>query len=566
MAVLTAKHIFKFAANTFLFFIVTVTVISVSSYFDYAPRQVRVLSLSSASHTVTALAPSTEVLEAASSNDEYWDDSADASVRYNIRRINLLPFTDGAVDSTAVLDYMSGTFSDGSHMTYPKCTFTHVCLTAQTTAFSVQSNLTVHMFYALLFPQCHVSVYNIFPLCKCFHYLYRPALMPYPYQTSADERAEARRHAERMAAELVTATVDWSKAEFEEYRPAAYDMIPTEHSTSKNNEAMFLDPFNAPLSRVPQPPALSPPTVYNHYGHFWSINKWVQSHHIAHWSQKLIAWQAVYGHWTHACQRRYVRQRVSVTEWRFIEAQDDIDDAASGASDDGDKMSDDDGSGRYITLDCHPPIEGIVYHDSNRPLYDHEANIMNITVHAVQRWIDAASKPKFAATVEHNDDDDNNNANDGWINTILSTINGDKTNGRIYQRYTHVSLNASKVAQRTLFNEDLYQQYTADYLLKNPSLYHHDTLYNITSLSCFNRITMTPLYGLFVDNAYDSIHFRRAANEHYGFHYEILPTYRHVTLTDSIINDDDDTNVVVVVFCFTTILSTAICTPSFNCL
>ena len=41
-----------------------------------------------------------------------------------------------------------------------------------------------------------------------------------------------------------------------------------------------------------------------------------------------------------------------------------------------------------VTVDCLPPITGVLCHDTFAPLTEHEENILDITVHALADWVD----------------------------------------------------------------------------------------------------------------------------------------------------------------------------------
>ena len=409
----------------------------------------------------------------------YTDEEAngDSSIHYTITQITGLPFTDPtAGDSTATVYHLRGQYSDDTHTAYTMCTFERVCATPIHTLFSVR-NLTVHTFYSLVFTQCHVNpAWDAFPVCRCFHYLYRPALMPYAYATTQLERTEARHTAERMAAEVISSKVDWSKADIEPTRPNLEDFQTIASIETTKKPRLYEAIFTADKSISDFNVSFAPPTTVESFDHYWSINKWVQPHHIAHWTQKLLAWQAVYGHWSHACNRRYRPTKLDEHHTILTETY---------AYRTSRRVTVNDTS---IELDCFPPLTGLLHHDSNLPMTDHEKNILQITVQTVK----------------------------AWVNSVTNS---------------QLTMDDEEVISHLMFAEELYQQYSIEYL--NDSSLHNWQLpppQNIFSLTCFQRLSMTPLYGLFVENAYDSATFRQTAHQHYGFEHRPLTDYQDILM------------------------------------
>ena len=427
-----------------------------------------------------------------------WETTHDLSVHYHLVLLDLLPYADGASDSGGTSVSMRGRYSDATSFTYPLCSFTRVCLTSSHVLLSF-ANLSVHTFYERTLPYCRDRLYRRFSVCGCFHNGYRPAVLPYALAASDDDLTHARRVAQRMIDSRFGAGEQWTRdsvAADERVVPAAQE-IPTVDEmavTTHSAPRRYADPFIAPAE------SSSGPFQFRYFpSHYYSIHKWVSLHHIAHWAQKLLVMQATLGHFHHACRHTYARtlpdQRAArSTSSSRAETEELVEQPLRRAD------------GRYSPLpyrvECLPELSGVVCHDTYSPLYEHEENIMDISVHALSDWVDSlgddvsAHRPAASALPEK------------WLPLNPALPAEHSLPAAFSPSFSHSS--------SVLFTNDLYTVYSAEYLgdmekwnrqLPSPE--------SVRALSCFARVSFSPLFGTFVDNAYDAQQWRKRAMRHY---------------------------------------------------
>ena len=433
-----------------------------------------------------------------------WETTHDLSVQYHLVVVNLLPYTDSAADSSGTTITMRGQYSDQTSFTYPLCTFARVCLTSSHVLLSF-SNLTVHTFYSLTLPYCRDRLYRKFGACGCFHGGYRPVVLPYAFEASDEDSSNARRVAMQMIERRFGTAEQWTRdGQAADEQVTAAREIPTMDelaATTHSSPRLYADPFMAPdASSVASAPALS----FRYFpSHFYTIHKWVNLHHIAHWAQKLLVMQATLGHYHHACRHTYNRMEHSGASRRegSGSGRAEVEEFAELWKQRADNRR---FSPLPYRMECLPELSGVLCHDTYAPLYEHEENIMDISVHALSDWVDSlgddvsAHSPPPALRLPtqwmslH-----------PWLPPVRSLP------AAFSPSFSHSS--------SVIFTNELFTAYSADYLSDiekwNRQLPPPE---NVNTLSCFARVSFSPLFGTFVDNAYDAQQWRKRAMRHYG--------------------------------------------------
>jgi len=206
-----------------------------------------------------------------------WETTHDISVHYHIVLLNLLPYTDSAADSSGTSVTMRGRYSDMTSFTYPLCTFARVCLTSSHVLLSF-SNLTVHTFYSLALPYCRDRLYRKFAACGCFHGGYRPAVMPYAFEASEAQKADASRVAMQMIEQRFGAGEQWtrdSQSASERVMPAAREVPTVDEmsSTPHYSPRLYADPFLD--TSFSSSSVASPSFAFRYFPtHYYTIHKW----------------------------------------------------------------------------------------------------------------------------------------------------------------------------------------------------------------------------------------------------------------------------------------------------
>ena len=146
------------------------------------------------------------------------DEGGDISITYSPTLIDALPFASASpLDSAATLVRLHLRFSDLTSAVYPVCAFRRVCVSSSYVLLSF-SNLTVHSFYSLVLPRCHTErLYGRFELCRCFHFQFRPGVMPFAWQVTEEERRTAREQGRALAMQMLGGEeADWQYEEQQE--------------------------------------------------------------------------------------------------------------------------------------------------------------------------------------------------------------------------------------------------------------------------------------------------------------------------------------------------------------
>ena len=203
----------------------------------------------------------------------------------------LLPPSSHPLSSTGEVYFINGDRgdSDDDYLSYPLCSFTHVCVHSSSLIFRFP-NRTEWQRNSRLIADCfnssHTRRYQ-YDLCQCF---YAPELVPsvLPWELIKDEEAqtlELRYPADRQRAG----------------RPLRRD---GGSAISPDDGALPNTQF---LSRLPdsdgyydglevgQEMAGSSPPILS--GHYWSVHKYVaRVHHIGHWAQRVVLMSAIFQH------------------------------------------------------------------------------------------------------------------------------------------------------------------------------------------------------------------------------------------------------------------------------
>jgi hypothetical protein len=224
-------------------------------------------------------------------------------------------------------------------LNYQLCSFENVCLNAkdpQHLWFHFR-NLTTYLHYSHVFSRCAGGKYEsvrgdasnpVDPLCTCFHLFFRPMMREYEWEMPKGQEEEWKQ--EMTLPKLMDAEV---RKRIDSIPPS----IQLPSSTAQRRYPDLLAYVYAPEH-------------HRDHSHYWGVNKWVASHHIAHWTQKLMIAQSL---WQHS-QTFYAPT---------IEAYQK--------------------TGGTLSPQAHPhlpPLTGLVFQDSDSHLSNHESTQMMISL------------------------------------------------------------------------------------------------------------------------------------------------------------------------------------------
>jgi len=218
-----------------------------------------------------ARAPSAQHLAAYTPSDSTESNAVEADggmdsgrTAFQLERIPLLEASEGfPLDSTGeTLMLRPRHEKDFSH-SYHVCSFTNVCVGTDGLRFRFQ-NHTRWLEYRDLAKRCaSMEYYWNTKICHCFHYAFKPDVLPYEFVGEITEPIEKMRQKEAAM------------------------------SAQRNLEGLADASLDSLARRYPDPFAHVDEAKH---GHYWSIHKWVPHHHIAHWAQKLLIWQSIFQH------------------------------------------------------------------------------------------------------------------------------------------------------------------------------------------------------------------------------------------------------------------------------
>ena len=465
------------------------------------------------------------------------------SVSYDPVLLDALPYATHPNDSAATVVLLRGRYPDATSFSYPLCHFSRVCTTSSHVLLQLH-NYTAYAFYRRVLPYCHDRLWTTFALCQCFHYGYRPALLPFPLDVGAEGRAAGEAAGQRMAEERF-GTADWARGEqpWEQTGPARDWPTLEELQTAQDYNATQADLTHPPPSlltslqawwaglfttagvaprRLYRDPLSfrgweEPPpgwasgrgargagnvSVVHHRAHWWSVHKWVEHHHIAHWAQKMLALYTTYSHHQRACHHSF-HQQTPTRESLPPKARDGVGLGDVRLLADVHRVVREvsAGEGGEWAMECLPPVTGVLFHDTWAPPTEHESNILQITVDAINAWL---SEPTPLPSSR---------------SRRLATITSRPFPASSPRPFT---------AEHTVFTDALFRQYPASWSAEYPR--HQPAPVNVSVLSCVDRLSFSPMYGLLTESAYDFDHWHRAAMAH--FH---LPVHqRHPVINLSI--------------------------------
>lgn len=133
---------------------------------------------------------------------------------------------------------------------YHVCSFTNVCAAPDGILFRFQNHTAWKEMEQMATKCADLAVYWKTPLCHCFHYAFKPLLLPYEFKSE-------------VTTSIASTLADPMEAE-------------------AKLERAYPDPFAH--------------VAASDHSHYWSVHKWVSHHHIAHWAQKLMIFQSIWQH------------------------------------------------------------------------------------------------------------------------------------------------------------------------------------------------------------------------------------------------------------------------------
>ena len=432
--------------------------------------------------------------------DSSWRDSFPPGSIYNLRRIPLFPsphspmnkFHDSNGETVTVMgryeeDGPSKKTQDKKSIhyytyRYQMCSFENVCISARepyNLAFHFR-NLTTYLHYGHIFSHCpggkHSKNRKIdmhshdYLICTCFHPFFLPTLRPYEYDEPTGW-TNATRFDESLSEKLDQRINQMSPK----------DQLP--HHPDKRR-------YTNPLT------SLVAPSSNRDHSHYWGVQKWVRSHHIAHWSQKLILFQSIFQH-----------ARI------FYQPSIEADDRAHRRLPNSDAIL--------------PPLTGIVFQDTDSKTSDHEETILQL---AIQAAVGPYSQAYIEEMIAEKYNDGNGNARfvvDAPSDDAVRRSHHAKTQTVIRQNLPpfvtkkHWKDESSKVIWMDDLVKRKYVTSKAPLTEGSPismtsvnskSISHSDPNSDYT---CFKRLTYTPDYGVLTLHPQDTRRWRRLMTEHF---------------------------------------------------
>ena len=512
-----------------------------------------------------------------------FDEGNDVTVLYHPVIVNALPYTTLPIDSTVTTIHLHTLHSDHTSSLYPLCTFSRVCATPSELLLTIASNYSVWVYYNTVLPYCRDVLYRRLEVCGCFHGEWRVGLLPWRRVLGEEERVEGERVGRGMVEAQFGGLADWTRG-WEQVGPARTiptvdelrDMqwlqqpnqpsdsdttswvgrarsslstlvSPTFSSSSSSSApsstpALYPDPFSAPL--LSTPPAHTNTTttttttnltLHYYHHHYWSIQKWVVHHHIAHWAQKLLVAYTSLTHYSHACHHAYRRLALNgsldrltplVHRARLEACVGCVAEYVDSGGRVGEVVEGEVWESGVWGLECMEPVVGMVFHDTYEPVTEHMQHILAITVEAMQDSITGLDDSETQHPHTHQS---------------TTTTNPP----RIHHLYPPTTTTTTTTTQPPPSFSTANNLYTNALFHTYPPNYHDRPRdmpppANHTVLSCFRRLSFSPLYGTFARSGYDLQGWRERAMRHYGIerhqpHYSrdilipLQPSHNHTT-------------------------------------
>ncbi len=136
--------------------------------------------------------------------------------------------------------------------------------------FSLSLSLYLYLYLSLCL---FFSFLGTNKICHCFHYAFKPSVLPYEFFNELKDTAIAKPNDGADAGgEATNEGGGGGAGEDAAAAAASLDSL----------ARRYPDPFLH--------------VADSKHAHYWSIHKWVSHHHIAHWAQKLLIFQSIYQH------------------------------------------------------------------------------------------------------------------------------------------------------------------------------------------------------------------------------------------------------------------------------
>lgn len=351
---------------------------------------------------------------------------------------------------------------------YQLCSFENVCLSSvePENLFFHFRNLTTYLHYAHIFSKCaggqHASHDHFDPsdpnylICTCFHINFIPIMRPYEWNVSSTEEWKREiKLTEPITPELQT-RID--------------EMDATQQVPPKGANRLYPDPLAY----------LSSSSVRAH-SHYWGVQKWVHIHHIAHWSQKLLMFQAVMQHANLFYQPTIDAEIASKAQSSQVAWE----------------------AKRIMT-----PINGMVFQDSSIAMTEHERTILSLSIEAaVGRQSRAATITPVAPATGVANQRAGAGAGVPIPDFVDSTHWTDDSGAVIWSEDLH----HGKYATSRDTNKDIH--FSID-----PHAHKHSEAPDPrapTEYTCFKRFTYTPHYGMLAQHPHDTQRWRVLMRHHF---------------------------------------------------
>ena len=237
-------------------------------------------------------------------------------------------------------------------------------------------------------------------------------------------------------------------------------------------------------------------------------------HHIAHWAQKLLVLYSTVAHYHHAAHHTYRRLALrSLDQLTPLVHRPRLDasphlvseyvDVRSRPGEVREVVEGEEWEGGEWAVEALEPLAGVLFHDSWAPFTEHERHVLAVTVDALHDWMRAM------------DDDETRH-----LHTHAAPP--DAAHPPLVQ-HLHYKADRAAIAPpapfdtaNNLYTGALFRQYAQTYIEGGRYPRHIPPPANHSTLSCFRRLSFSPLYGTFARSAYDLHVWRERAMRHFG--------------------------------------------------
>ena len=366
---------------------------------------------------------------------------------------NLLPMVTTPGDSTGeMLSIRDRRNADGSGdddpFHYELCSFTNVCANSDSLHLFVQDEAEYNNMQSII-SRCHtVHQYRapekFFHPCHCFLPQFQMKLLPY-----------------------------WRRAHEASEKPITSVAQGESPSTQRHTPVH-------PLAELNQ-------------GHFFSIHKYVgkQTHHIAHWAQKIVLFQSAMQH-SHtfpspSIPNDYTYYSYNSTSLETTSGPYPIEHYTKGAPPFG-------------------PLDGLVLHDMLLPMSEHETGIFNTSLQAV---LADSDHPGLTGYFEGKHLKDRSRYHQQHGNNIFAD-ELDHAFEQAEQYWTSVTSKSAKAATTVASAGATVGSSTAAAATIAPAFPR-----------CYSRLTFTRAFGIFSTSSLDTATYRRLAYQQHGLEAQL---------------------------------------------